>query len=90
VHVIAADAQGELSAHMAKIASDTDPASKLLDYVRRVNVRAKELQTCGTHLSKVSTDTARKARKGVLEAVTRLLAFEQLLAKRMKGPRAAG
>jgi hypothetical protein len=75
---------------MAKIAGEVDPEARLLDYVRWVNLRAEALQTCGTHLSKVSTDTARKARKGVLEAVARLLAFEQLLARRMKGPRAAG
>ena len=64
---------------MAKIAGEVDPEARLLDYVRRVNLRAEALQTCGTHLSKVSTDTARKARKGVLEAVARLQISENVL-----------
>ena len=44
---------------------------------------AERLATCKSDLFKISTDTARNARKDIVEAIEHLQAFEKLLADKI-------
>jgi hypothetical protein len=56
-----------------------DPERKLLELAREVAVAAERLATCKSELSRISTDTARNARKDIAEATGHLQDLEKLL-----------
>lgn len=55
----------------------------LLDYARKATLHAELAAGCETQLAKVSADTARNARKDVLEAIEWLQGLEKALSYRM-------
>jgi hypothetical protein len=60
-----------------------DHERKLLELARDAAVAAEQLVTCRKELHQVSVDTARNARKDIVEAIERLQAFEKLLADKI-------
>src|SRR5262249_16961993 len=60
-----------------------DPERKLLELARDAAVAAERLATCKSELCKIWTDTARNARKDIVEAIERLQDLEKLLADKI-------
>jgi hypothetical protein len=66
-----------------EVEAKRDPERKLLELAREAAVAAERLATCRKELHRVSTDTARNARKDIAEAIELLQAFEKLLADKI-------
>ena len=66
-----------------EVEATRDPERKLIELARDAAVAAERLETCRKELHKVSADTARNARKDIVEAIERLQAFEKLLADKI-------
>ena len=66
-----------------EVEAKRDPQRKLLELAREAAVATERLATCRKELHQISTDTARNARKDIVEAIERLQAFEKLLADKI-------
>src|SRR5262249_8122337 len=78
------DEEWALQKARAKLAQKRQgPERKLLELARDAAVAAERLATCENDLGKISTDTARNARKDIVEAIEHLQAFEKFLADKI-------
>ena len=70
--------------HQAQeVEAKRDPERKLLELAREAAVAAERLATCRKEQHQVSTDTARNARKDIVEAIEHLQAIEKLMADKI-------
>jgi hypothetical protein len=66
-----------------EVEAKRDPERELLELAREAAVAAERLATCRKELHQVSTDTARNARKDIVEAIELLQTLEKLLADKI-------
>ena len=66
-----------------EVEAKQDPERELLELARDAVIAAERLATCRKELHRVTTDTARNARKDIVEAIELLQSVEKLLADKM-------